>query len=208
MAFNVPALTDTEIHVWQLPWATDAASAPMIHDLLAGYAGPDAPAVARGEHGKPHFPGDAGSLGFSWTHSQDTALFAVGRGTPAFQVGVDVERVRPRARALELASRFFAPGETAWLRSLAGDDVLAGFLSLWTVKEAVLKAHGGGLSYGLHRVEFAPTAAGGLAASAFDGDVGPASAWQIHRLGLGEGLVASVAWRGASRSVRVFTYPL
>lgn len=207
MSLHVPDLPDDEIHVWRMPWASDAAAAPPFHALLAAYAGPDAPAVARGEHGKPYFPGPSGTLGFSWSHSRDTALFAAGRGPLGFEVGVDVERVRPRARSLELARRFFAPAETAWLASLEGDALLMAFLELWTAKEAVLKAHGGGLSYGLHRAAFLRTDAG-LTPGAFDGDIAPSAAWQVHPVALGEGLVSSVAWRGQPRAVRVFTFPL
>jgi 4'-phosphopantetheinyl transferase len=207
MSLYVPNLPDAEIHVWQLPWHSDAASSSSIRDLLAAYAGPDAPEVDRGEHGKPLFRGQASMLGFSWSHSRDTALFAVGRGPLGFEVGVDVERIRPRVRAIELAQRFFAPAETEWLKRFTGDDLLNGFLALWTAKEAVLKAHGGGLVYGLHRVGFAPDGYY-LAPAEFDGEIGPASAWQVGKLELGEGLVGSVAWRGESRSVRVFTFPV
>ncbi len=146
-------------------------------------------------------------MGFNWSHSGDTAVLAVGRGPTGFEVGVDVETVRPRARALELSKRFFAPDETATLEALPDADRLAGFLSLWTAKEAVLKAHGGGLSYGLHRVSFS-LSAGGVMPAHFEGDVGPASGWRIQPLALGEGLVSSVAWRGHERHVRVFTFPL
>ncbi|KJV36491.1 4'-phosphopantetheinyl transferase family protein [Luteibacter yeojuensis] len=208
MAFDVPPLPADEIHVWRLPWSTDASQAPPFLALLAGYAGPGAPEVLRGEHGKPHFGGSAGALGFSWSHSGDTALFAAGRGPIGFEVGVDVERVRPRARALELAARFFAPDETAWLSGLPPERVLAGFLALWTAKEAVLKAHGGGLSYGLHRAAFILGADGTPVPHAFDGDIAPAAGWQVQRLAMGEGLVAAVAWRGEPRKVRVFTIAL
>jgi 4'-phosphopantetheinyl transferase len=208
MAFDVPDLPANEIHVWRLPWSTDASLAPPFLALLAGYAGPGAPEVARGEHGKPHFDGPAGALGFSWSHSGDTALFAAGRGAEGFEVGVDVERVRPRARALELARRFFAADETAWLAGLPPEGVLPGFLELWTAKEAVLKAHGGGLSYGLHRATFRMLADGTPVPDTFDGDIGPAGSWQVQRLSLGEGLVSAVAWRGEPRTVRVFTFAL
>lgn len=203
---TIPKLGDDEIHLWQTPWSGGAGEARFA-ELLAGYAGPDAPPIARAEHGKPYFPAPFDTLGFSWSHSGDTALLAVARGPAGFQVGVDVETVRPRARALELSRRFFAPAETAWLESLAETARLGGFLALWTAKEAVLKAHGGGLSYGLHRVAFAIRAGRALAIS-FDGDVGPAHAWQVHPLELGDGLVAAVAWRDRERTIRVFTSSL
>jgi 4'-phosphopantetheinyl transferase len=203
---NVPTLVDDEIHVWRCTWSSDAGDAPFAA-LLTAYAGVDAPAIERGEHGKPRFPAPFDTLGFNWSHSGDVALFAIGRGPAAFELGVDVERVKPRARAIELASRFFAADETEALRALDAAEVLAAFLRLWTAKEAVLKANGGGLSYGLHRVAFSLEGPAPRPVR-FDGDVAPASAWQVRPLELDEGLVAATAWRGDARTVRVFTYPI
>jgi 4'-phosphopantetheinyl transferase len=202
----IPALADDEIHLWHTSWSGGAGEARFA-ELLGGYAGPDAPAIARAEHGKPYFPAPFDTLGFSWSHSGDVALLAVARGPAGFQVGVDVETIRPRARALELSRRFFAPGESAWLESLGESERLHGFLALWTAKEAVLKAHGGGLSYGLHRVAFEIRTGEALPAS-FDGDVAPADAWQVRPLDLGDRLVAAVAWRDRERRIRVFTSSL
>lgn len=199
----VPPLHDDQIHIWHGPWAGGAGEARFA-ELLATYAGSAAPPIARAEHGKPYFAAPFDTLGFSWSHSGNVAVLAVGKGPSGFQVGVDIETVRPRARALELSRRFFAASETAWLETLPSSDLLSGFLSLWTAKEAVLKAHGGGLSYGLHRVAF-EIENGSARATGFDGDVAPADAWQVHPLALASGTVAAVAWRGGERSIRVFT---
>ena len=203
-ATTVPTLADDEVHLWRSAWSGGEGEG-FFARLLAGYAGiPEMPAIVRGEHGKPMFPPPLDTLGFNWSHSGDVALLAVARGPAGFQIGVDVEVVRPRSRAMELARRFFAPEETAELNELADADRLGGFLSLWTAKEAVLKAHGGGLSYGLHRVSFR-LAADGVVPRGFDGDVGPASDWQVRRLALGDDLVSTLAWRGGDRRIRVFT---
>jgi len=204
--FDLPPLTLDDIHIWRCRWAGGAGERAFA-GLLRRYAGDEGIVVARGEHGKPHFEPPHDTLGFNWSHSGDVALLAVGRGPAGFEVGVDVETVRPRARALELSQRFFAPDETACLRALCESARLQGFLTLWTAKEAVLKAHGGGLSYGLHRVSFTLKDEGAAPAT-FDGDVGQAGEWQVHRLSLNEGLVSAVAWRGEKRALRVFTFPL
>lgn len=206
MTFEVPFLSPDDIHVWRMAWSGTAGAEPPFGALLSAYAGSGAPAVVRQEHGKPVLPAPWNTLGFNWSHSRDVALFAVGRGPAGFELGVDVERTRPRPRVLELAHRFFAPTETAWLETLTDERRLAGFLDLWTHKEAVLKAHGGGLSYGLHRVSFM-SRDDTMRPQAFDGDIGPASSWCVRRLDIGDGTVAAVAWRGAERNVRVFTYP-
>lgn len=201
-----PPLHDDEIHLWRTRWSGGAGEAAFAH-LLADYAGAGAPAIVRGEHGKPRFPAPFDTLGFNWSHSGDVALLAVGHGPSGFELGVDVETVRPRARALELSRRFFAPAETEALEALPDNRRLARFLDLWTAKEAVLKAHGGGLSYGLHRVSFRVDG-GNIVPATFDGDVGPAVAWQVTPLALGEGLVSAVAWRGTERNIRTFTFGL
>jgi len=201
---DLPPLCDDEIHIWQTGWTSGQGELPFV-SLLAAYAGPDAPAIARGEHGKPHFPAPFDDLGFNWSHSGDRALFAVGRGGRGFELGVDIERVRPRPRALELAGRFFAPDETAMLSALPEDQQLTSFLRLWTAKEAVLKANGGGLSYGLHRVSFA-LGVPAVRPVAFEGEIAPASAWCVETLDVGAECVAAVAWRGGARKVRLFTY--
>jgi len=200
-----PSLALNEIHVWQTPW-TGGAGETRFASLLAAYTSTDIP-ILRGPHGKPHFADPWDTFGFSWSHSADTALFAIGLGPAGFELGVDVEVRRPRARALELARRFFAPGEAATLERLPPEDHLAAFLALWTAKEAVLKAHGGGLSYGLHRAAFGMV--NGVAVpEAFEGDLAPAGAWSMCPLDLSADVVASVAWRGPPRTVRVFTSAL
>lgn len=54
-------------------------------------------------------------------------------------VGVDIERIRPRAVTTQ-AARVFCAGEAAALQR--GPDPLAGFYRLWTLKEAACKAVG------------------------------------------------------------------
>ncbi|HEY4291492.1 4'-phosphopantetheinyl transferase family protein [Luteibacter sp.] len=203
---HIPPLADDEIHIWRCRWAGGAGERAFA-GILRGYVGDEAVPIERGEHGKPYFPAPHDTLGFNWSHSGDVALLALGRGSAGFEVGVDVEAVRPRARALELSQRFFAPPETARLQGLPEPERLQGFLTLWTAKEAVLKAHGSGLSYGLHRVAFSLNKEGAMP-EAFEGDVGVAREWQVRPLSFGDGLVAAVAWRGEKRALRVFTFPL
>ncbi|SEM54943.1 4'-phosphopantetheinyl transferase [Luteibacter sp. UNCMF331Sha3.1] len=206
MTQAIPELTEHEIHIWRSTWSGGAGEAAFAR-LIGGYAGTDAPAIARGEHGKPFLPAPFDSLGFNWSHSGDIALLAVGRGAPGFQLGIDVETVRPRPRALELSRRFFAPDETDALAAREGDERLGAFIRLWTAKEAVLKAHGGGLSYGLHRASFRLDG-DGIIPFAFEGEIAPASRWQVHPLALGADVMSAVAWRGEPRRIRVFTFAL
>src|SRR5699024_314193 len=69
-------------------------------------------------------------------------------------LGCDLELARPRPRALEIAQRYFTAAEAGWLARLDGPAREAAFVRIWCAKEAMLKAHGRGIAFGLHRLEF------------------------------------------------------
>lgn len=88
---------------------------------------------ACGAQGKPVCR--TGSLHFNLSRSGTLLAFYFG----AFEGGVDIEARRSAAPFAELAAQHFHPQEQA----LATDD--DAFFTLWTRKEALLKAHGCGL---------------------------------------------------------------
>src|SRR5215831_4929216 len=59
------------------------------------------------QHGKPYLPLGP-HIRFNLSHSHEMALVAV---TLDHEVGVDIERLRPLPRFVELAERFFPPSE-------------------------------------------------------------------------------------------------
>jgi 4'-phosphopantetheinyl transferase len=83
------------------------------------------------QHGKPTLPGGPG---FSFTHAGDLVGLAVHDGP----VGLDVEQERELADLPAMAKHACSPAE-------AVPDAAA-FFTLWTRKEALLKATGAGLS--------------------------------------------------------------
>lgn len=170
--------------------------------LLAAYLGvmPEALSVTVDVHGRPHLAASC-ALDFNWSHSGEHAMVAVARELP--ELGVDIEQRRERPRVLALAQRFFAEGEHATLRQLPPVRRNEAFLRLWTAKEAVLKAHGRGLAYGLERVEFALDDAGARPLR-FHGEVGAAEQWQCRPLAPAAALVGALAWRGKPRRIRRF----
>ncbi|GAC1586082.1 MAG: 4'-phosphopantetheinyl transferase superfamily protein [Sphingomicrobium sp.] len=94
------------------------------------------------EFGKPTVRG-GGDISFSCSSSGDVGLCVVGR---AVDVGCDIELRDSSKASIEIADRFFAPGERASLASLPANQWLEGFFNCWTRKEALLKCLGCGLS--------------------------------------------------------------
>jgi len=190
-----------EVRVYLLPRPHGGGRAPLLA-LLGAQLGvaPGDVQLVDGEHGRPALaPRHAAAFDFNWSHSGEWALVALARGIAP---GIDLEVPRPRARALELARRFFSAEEAAWLAGLPEDAQLAGFLDLWTAREAVLKALGRGIAFGLDKLAFRRDGAG-IRLLRLEGD--DARHWQVHRLEPGAGMHAALAWRGPPRRLRVAT---
>ena len=208
-AASPPPLAADEIHLWRLvldatlkPREITAAAHAFLGRLLMRYAGAErVPDIARSERGKPYAPAHP-DIEFNLSHAREHVLIAIARRQP---IGVDLERVDRQIEIEDLARRFFAPAEADALEALPAPMRLVAFLRLWTCKEAVLKALGEGISFGLERVAFALDAAGmplGLAGLA--AEAGHPADWQLALLEPAPGFLGAVAWRGGPRRIRAF----
>jgi 4'-phosphopantetheinyl transferase len=187
--------TDAEPRWTLLPHARGEPAQPRVQDWLARAFGGEAGdyAFERDAHGRPRLQRDDG-LDCNWSHSGASLLVACGAG---LRVGADLESLRPRANALALARRYFAPAETLWLASRLdqpGADMERDFLRLWCAKEAVLKAHGRGLAFGLHRLAFAERD-GALHLHGCDAELGEPRDWSVREFVPVPGTLAALAWR-------------
>lgn len=90
---------------------------------------------------------------FNLSHSADWLVIALCAEGP---LGVDIEMGRRRRQILPLAKRFYAAHEYEWLSTLPAPEQERAFYRLWSRKEAVLKAHGGGIAAGLDKIGFIP----------------------------------------------------
>lgn len=201
LARVAPCLDDATIHVWWLPYARSDGRASLKR-VLGAYLDQPAQTIALVEnaHGRPALTAPC-DLHFNWSHSGDHAMLALARHLP--QLGVDIELYRERPRALLLARRFFAPSEAAALEALPEAARSRAFCALWTAKEAVLKAHGRGLAYGLARVAFDLTE-NGATPRHFIGAIGPVQGWCWRSLRPQADLTGTLAWRGPARRVALY----
>lgn len=196
---SLPAITAQDFHHGPLVWTWrphrhGLPTDPVAREWLAARLGvtPARLQLGREPRGRPFLGPPQAGLDCSWSHSGDGLLIALGRDV---RLGVDCERRHARPRALELAERFFTCPERDWLATFAtGSPRDDAFLRLWCAKEAVLKAHGHGLSFGLQRLRFADRE-GSLALVECDPELGEPSAWSLHEFEPEPGYVAALAWR-------------
>lgn len=198
------------LHLWLLPLdggggptAATAQANAFLRDIVGRYVGrtlaPDD--FVRGEFGKPALR-EPSRLGFNLSHCAHAAIVAIADDA---DVGVDIEADVVRARPYAaLARRYFCTEEADWVAAQAPESVQRAFVALWTAKEAVLKANGRGIAFGLARLRFATQADRVGPLIAIDAPAGPADAWQVHALKPAPRLVGAVAWRGAARRIEAF----
>lgn len=87
---------------------------------------------------------------FNLSHTRGSVACAIS----SVRVGVDLERLNPETNFLEIAERFFHAKETSALRALPLHEAAIRFIELWTLKEALLKGLGLGISEELRETLF------------------------------------------------------
>lgn len=191
----IPPKTASSAPLWHwLPWTSDASAELLVRAWLGPRwdCDPAAIPLRRDEHGRPRLGAPFSDCDVGWSHSGEGLLLACARG---LVLGIDLERERPRPRGMEIAQRFFHADEARWLGELAdGQARERGFLRLWCAKEAVLKAHGRGLAFGLHKLAFAE-GDGGLRLVQCDPSLGLPADWQLREFTPHPGYLGALAWR-------------
>jgi 4'-phosphopantetheinyl transferase len=203
--YPVPLAAD-EIQLWFFPASAQAGThtdETWLRQLLAPHVDCAAPelTLARGEHGKPHLAPPL-ALEFNLSNTRGGALVGISRRQP---LGVDIETLHRSRPVIELAHRYFAGDEASTLSNIAAAQRQTAFLRLWSCKEAVVKALGRGIGFGLARVTFALDDAGvPKHLNVIDTSAGSVAEWQIVAVAPTGEHVGALAWRGSARPVRAF----
>jgi hypothetical protein len=94
--------------------------------------------IAREAEGRPFFPNR--DTDFSISHSGNLTAVSLVSGKN-LRTGCDVERIRPRTRAREIAEEFFTAPERDYIEAEGRFDETR-FYEIWTLKECYLKIRG------------------------------------------------------------------
>jgi 4'-phosphopantetheinyl transferase len=113
---------------------------------------------AANAQGKPHTEPDCG-LRFNLSNSAALVACLVAKGA---EVGVDLEPLERAEQILHLAEMVFSAQEREQLGALATEGQRDRALSLWTLKEAYIKARGLGLRLPLQAISFVFDQAAGI----------------------------------------------
>jgi 4'-phosphopantetheinyl transferase len=139
---------------------------------------------AYGEHGKPRLASDE-NLSFNLSHAGCWGLLGIVSGT---EIGVDVEKMKPRLEFEKIADRFFSPAEVKSLEQYSPARSRRGFFRIWTRKEAFLKGQGFGFS----------------APASVDHD----AAWMLRSFVVDRGYLGAVAVACQIESIHRWDFPL
>lgn len=112
---------------------------------------PDAWVFESDDKGKPHISGPPSPVQFSLSHTRGLVAWAL---SPLGAIGVDAESVERPIDHVKIARRFFSPAENAWLTGSGPAERPEVFFTIWTLKEALLKAIGIGIGIDLRQVSF------------------------------------------------------
>lgn len=188
----LPQWTVGPVRLWLCPHRKGERGEARARELLGPALGcpPQALPLARDDHGRPRLQPPLAHYDTSWSHSGECLLLGLGA---RLRLGVDLEWRRPRPRLRAIARRFFHPQEVAWLERLDDAAAAAAFVRLWCAKEAVLKAHGHGLSFGLHRLQLRADS-DTLTLRWCAPELGQAGRWRLHEWQPAPGYHAALAW--------------
>lgn len=154
--------------------------------LAAELALPGALQAGRDTHGRPTLCVGDRPVAISRSHAGDSCAVAM-----SLQGRVGVDLVSPEGWLPLRLEAHFHPSERRWLAGLSGLARDQASLQCWAAKEAVLKALGLGLAFGLDGVELEPEGAGDLRVVRIFGQ--DAEGWQLE-FSRHQGLLVALAW--------------
>ncbi len=145
-------------------------------------------------HGKPYacIEGASATISFNITHSDTHGLIAI---APDRDIGVDLEIYSSSRDISGITKAVFSPEEQAVLTAASEEQRVRLFYRLWTLKEALLKAWGTGLSLAPASFQIPDSMlAYGNDSGIISPPQDPESIWRLESIG-NERFAAAAAWK-------------
>lgn len=172
------------------------AGRAVLREILGRYKGthPRRLSFRYSDCGKPCLQEEpAAGIHFNLAHADGVGLFAFARGR---EVGVDVERLQHVPHAELIAARHFSAAEKEAFRRVVPDLREEAFLTCWTLKEALVKGLGCGLSAALDKIDVGLTPAGSWRLLEASHGLISGERWLLRSLQLSPGFVGALAVEG------------
>lgn len=176
-----------------------------LRQILGNYlcVAPEKLAFGYAEKGKP-FLKDYPDLQFNLSHAGKWGLLGVCRNR---EIGVDVEPVDRSFAVADLVNRFFSPVEIPVILNQPEKEQHSAFFRAWTRKEAIIKAHGDGLSLPLSQFGVSIKLQEEVRLLHLDWSPQQCGEWQLTSFTLAPEVPGAVAMRGELGEVRFWDAP-
>jgi 4'-phosphopantetheinyl transferase len=155
------------------------------------------------EFGKPALSENS-DLRFNISHSGDQVLYGITRDR---EIGVDIEKFRTFENAEQIVERFFSPHEQKAFLTLPAHLKDKAFFTIWTRKEAYIKAQGLGLSLPLNQftISFLPDEPVRLIETEHNKD--EQQRWSLHEVSVHPEYHAAVVVEGHNVTLYHYQWP-
>lgn len=143
------------------------------------------------QYGKPELASTSDrTIRFNLSHSHGLALIAVAQN---LDIGIDLEYIRPNVSWEQIAQSYFSSKERDMLHQLPVALKTLAFFTVWTRKEAYIKATGKGLSLPLDRFDVSIVPGEPAKLLNVQWDDREAERWLLIELTPGSGYAATLA---------------
>jgi len=157
-------------------------------------------------HGKPALASEWGGdqLAFNLSHSRGMVVYAL---TKASDIGVDLEYVNQDTEFDQIVEHFFSPREASLFRQLPPDNKQETFFSVWTRKEAYMKARGEGLSLDPRSFDVTLGRGNQVPFLRVADEPREAQRWSLVDLPAPVGYAAALAVEGVAHRIQLWQWP-
>jgi 4'-phosphopantetheinyl transferase len=154
--------------------------------------------ISISEDGKPFLV--EGNINFNLSHSEDLMICGITSGA---RIGVDIQHIYPVENLDRIIPKILTPAEIKLIENSPQKDKNELFLTIWTAKEAFLKALGSGFNSPVYNINISSIKENTLTLGIDDPRYG--SKWNIQELAIEPGYKAVLAIEGSDIEIKIIS---